>query len=161
MSLSDKSEIRQLIGDQFAALNWSPDRDPVFTKFEQGFIDDAILIPARRPAKIQSIAAFLARMTRLRDEGTLTSFSETGSPALVQVFENVGIAVAGCEMLENGTNTSHDVSVFLFVKDRGQWKIAAQAWDATSESDIDSNLDPDEDWPGASAWDDRGAKGEV
>jgi hypothetical protein len=36
-------------------------------------------------------------------------------------------------MLENGAEVNHDVSGYLLVKDEGEWRIAAHAWDQASE----------------------------
>jgi hypothetical protein len=44
------------------------------------------------------------------------------------------VAVAPCELLENGTETSRNVEMLLLVKTDGQWRIAAQAWDKASDA---------------------------
>lgn len=51
----------------------------------------------------------------------------------ISVFGHVAVALAGCEMLENGHNVTRDVSGFLLVKDDGHWRIAPQGWDMERE----------------------------
>ena len=41
----------------------------------------------------------------------------------------MAVALAGCEMTENGTGITHDVSGFLLVRGQEGWRIAGQAWD--------------------------------
>ena len=36
------------------------------------------------------------------------------------------------EMIENETEVNHDISGYLLVKDEGEWRIAAHAWDHAS-----------------------------
>ena len=36
-------------------------------------------------------------------------------------------------MLENETEVNNDVSGYLLVKNEGEWRIAAHAWDQASE----------------------------
>ena len=101
--------------------------------FYRGFVLGAQLWPARRPARPQSSADFADRLRRLRDDGTLESFSQKGVGCVVFVVGNVAIAVAGCEMTENDDTISRDVSMFLLVKDSDGWRIAAQAWDVVED----------------------------
>ncbi len=93
----------------------------------------AQLWPARRPAGPQSALDFATRLQRLRDEGTLESFSEKGVGCEVFVVGSVAIAVAGCEMTENAGKVTRDVSAFLLVKNAEGWRIAAQAWDIVDD----------------------------
>ena len=50
----------------------------------------------------------------------------------VHVFGNVAVAVAACEMIENGGQANRGVEMLLLVKDEGAWRIVSQAWDAES-----------------------------
>lgn len=93
-----------------------------------------MLFPAARPVQPQRVEQFVDRMNRLRANGTLASFEETPLGCVVSVFGNVAMAMAGCEMLENGKTVTRDVSVFLLVRDGECWRIAAQAWDMESPS---------------------------
>ncbi len=36
-------------------------------------------------------------------------------------------------MVEDGMDVNHDVSGYLLVKNEGEWRIAANAWDQASE----------------------------
>jgi hypothetical protein len=80
-------------------------------------------------------------MKRLRAEGKLVSFRETPLGCTVRVFGNVAVAFAACEMLENNSTVTRDVSAIVFVRDAGTWRIVAQAWDVETESNrIPSDL---------------------
>ena len=130
---TDEEEIRALIADQFASLNWKPG-DPVdWSRFYRCFLLDAQLYPSRRPARPQITADFIKRLRRSREAGMLRSFSERGVGCVVMVVGNVAVALAGCEMTENEERVTRDVSGFLLVKNPDGWKIAAQAWDTVED----------------------------
>ena len=133
MTADDDAQIRALIQAQFDSIDWEPGRDVDWRSFYRGFVLGAQLWPARRPARPQSSADFADRLRRLRDDGTLESFSEKGVGCVVYVVGNVAIAAAGCEMTENDDTISRDVSMFLLVKDADGWRIAAQAWDVVED----------------------------
>jgi hypothetical protein len=75
----------------------------------------------------------MERMKRLRAEGKLGTFVETPLGCEVRVFGNVALAFAACEMLENGSTVTRDVSATVLVRDNDVWRIAAQAWDIETE----------------------------
>jgi hypothetical protein len=84
--------------------------------------------------KPQTVDKFVERMRRLRSEGKLVSFEETPLGCTVSVFGNVAVAFAACEMLENGSALTRDVSAIVLVRDSGTWRIVAQAWDVETAS---------------------------
>ena len=126
--------IKALIRAQFQGLAWTRDQDADWVAFAHGFFPGATLFPAARPAKPQSVDQFVDRMKRLRSEGKLVSFEETPLGCTVSVFGNVAIAFAACEMLENGSTLTRDVSAIVLVRDSGTWRIVAQAWDVETAS---------------------------
>ena len=130
----DLQAIRTLITRQFDALDWSPTQAPDFTPLLEGFLPGASMYPSRRPLAAQTPAAFCARLAGLREDGTLGHFSERPLGIEIGVFGNVAVALAGCEMLENGTQITRDVSALLLVKDEGHWRIACQAWDVETSA---------------------------
>jgi hypothetical protein len=130
----DISSIRQLVATQFKGLAWTRHEDPNWVAFAQGFLPDARLFPAARPVRPQTIDQFIARMNGLRTEGKLVSFEEAPLGCAVRVFGNVAVALAACEMLENESTVTRDVSAIVLVRDAGTWRIAAQAWDVETES---------------------------
>lgn len=134
MKSNDVRAIEELISSQFRCLNWMPDKDADWAAFAAGFLSVAPLFPAARPVVPQTAEGFAQRMKELRSQGKLTSFEETMLGRNVHVFGNVAVAMAGCEMLENRSDVTRDVSCFLLVKDNGVWRIAAQAWDVETES---------------------------
>ena len=129
----DEEEIRSLIRAQFDSIDWAPGRDGDWPRFEAGFLSGAQLFGAKRPARSQSAQDFTARLKRLRDDGVLEEFSEKGVGCEVHVIGSVAVAVAGCEMTENGTEVTRDVSMFLLVRNPEGWRIAAQAWDVVED----------------------------
>ena len=135
----DAALIREVVAAQFRSLNWSQTRDPGWAAFARGFVPDARLFPAARPVRHQTVEQFIERMNQLRAEGKLASFEEALLGCEVRVFGNVAVAFAGCEMLENGSTVTRDVSAILLVRDAGVWRVVAQAWDL----ETDTNRIPD------------------
>jgi hypothetical protein len=130
----DVEAIRRVIATQFESMDWEPGRAADWAAFTATVVPEAILIPAARPAKRQTVEAFIERMKGLEADGKLRSFSEKTLGIRVQVFGNVAVALGACEMLENGTEITRDVSGFLLIKDDGVWRIVAQAWDLVSDT---------------------------
>lgn len=130
----DISLIREIVATQFRSLAWTRNQDPNWDAFAQGFHPDARLFPAARPVRHQTISQFIDRMSGLRAEGKLVSFEETPLGCTVRVFGNVAVAFAACEMLENGSTVTRDVSAIVLVREAGTWRIVAQAWDLETES---------------------------
>ncbi len=128
----DENAIRALIGAHFQGLKWTPTTRADWEKFATDFLPDASLFPAARPARAKTLDAFIGRMNGLA-QGSLRSFEEHTLGMQVLVFGNVAVVMAASEMMENGTEVNHDVSGYLLVKDEGEWRIAAHAWDQASE----------------------------
>ncbi|MGH6660398.1 MAG: nuclear transport factor 2 family protein [Rhodospirillales bacterium] len=129
----DEKAIRALIGAHFQGLKWTPTTQADWPTFAADFLPDASLIPAARPAQVKTLEAFIERMNGVAQQGSLRSFEERTLGMQVLVFGNVAIVLAASEMLENETEMNHDVSGYLLVKDEGEWRIAAHAWDHASE----------------------------
>jgi hypothetical protein len=134
MDSEDVAAIKDLIRAQFRSLAWTRDEDADWAAFAQGFFPGATLFPAARPAKPQTVDQFVDRMRRLRSEGKLVSFEETPLGCAVSVFGNVALAFVACEMLENGSILTRDVSATVLIRDSGTWRVVAQAWDVETES---------------------------
>ena len=126
---ADEDVIRALIKAQFDSIDWAPGRDADWRTVLRGFELGAQLWPARRPAQPVPPAGFVDGLRKLRGDGMLESFTEKGGGCHVWIIGNVAVALAGCEMVENGSTVTRDVSGFLLVKDGEGWRIAAQAWD--------------------------------
>lgn len=131
---ADVAAIRELLDTQFRSLAWTRDEDAGWAAFTRGFFPGTSLFPAARPARPQTVDQFVARMQRLREDGKLASFEETPLGCAVRVFGNVAVAFAACEMLENGSTLTRDVSAVVLVRDGAAWRIVAQAWDVETES---------------------------
>jgi len=130
---AEVSAVKQVISNQFGSLSWSPAKDADWDAFADTFLPGASLFPSARPVKPQTVNQFMERMKRLRAEGKLGTFEETPLGCEVRVFGNVAVAFAACEMLENGSTVTRDVSATILVRDNDVWRIAAQAWDIETE----------------------------
>lgn len=126
---ADQEAITALLRAQFASLAWGDGREADWRGFASGFLPGAPLYPAARPVAPSTVDAFVRRMQGLAAT-TLSSFSERPLGIQVLGFGNVAVALAGCEMRENDRHTTRDVNAVLLVRSAGEWRIAAQAWDA-------------------------------
>ena len=125
---NDVAAIEALIRRQFFSLDWRPGKSADWDSFTADFFPDALLYPASRPAKRQTVQEFVERMKGL--SGTkLESFHEVVLGNEIRVFGNVAVALAACEMTENDAQVNRGVEMMLFVKSDGEWRIVAQAWD--------------------------------
>jgi ketosteroid isomerase-like protein len=130
---ADVVAIEALVARQFASLSWAPGKPPDWEAFAADFYPDAALYPAARPAKRQTVEAFVERMKGLAAT-SLCSFNETVLGTEVRVFGNVAVALAACEIIENEAGVSRGVEALLLAKEEGRWRIVSQAWDNESES---------------------------
>jgi hypothetical protein len=129
----DRRAIEAIIERQFGSLNWSPGRSADWQAFTADFFPDASLYPAARPVRRQTVAEFIERMKGLA--GTkLRTFKERVLGSEIHIYGNVAMALAGCEITENGAEVSRGVEALLLVKDEGVWHIVSQAWDTESET---------------------------
>jgi ketosteroid isomerase-like protein len=130
---ADVRAIEALIARQFGSLGWSPGTPAAWEAFAADFYPDAALYPAARPAKRQTVEAFVERMKGLAAT-RLRSFTETVLGTEVHVFGNVAVALAACEIIENDASMNRGVEALLLVKDEGRWQIVSQAWDTESDT---------------------------
>lgn len=129
----DVRAIEALVARQFASLSWAPGEPADWSAFAADFLPEASLYPAARPAKRQTVDAFVERMRGVAAT-KLQAFKERVLGVEVRVFGNVAIALAACEMTENDADVNRGVEMLLLVKDEGTWRIASQAWDIESEA---------------------------
>ena len=130
--LSDEKAIRDLIKAHFEGMRWTPSTEPGWKTFSADFHPDALLFPAARPAQARTLDAFIERMNGVA-KSSLHTFEEHTLGMQILLFGNVAVVMAASQMLENETETNHDVSGYLLVKNQEEWRIAAHAWDQASE----------------------------
>jgi surfactin synthase thioesterase subunit len=129
----DVQAIEAVITRQFTSLCWTPETAADWDGFAADFFPEASLYPAARPAERQTVEAFIERMKDLA--GTkLRSFEEAVLGTEIHVFGNVAVAVAACEMTENGAEVHRGVEMLLLIKNAAAWQIVSQAWDTESPS---------------------------
>lgn len=133
MQQDDEAAIRAVIENQFQCLSWDPERAPDWQGFEKDFVPDAPLYPGARPIQASTVKSFVARMRAL-SESSLKMLYERLVGDRILVFGNVAVALAVCELDENGGDRSRNVEAMLLVKNDGAWKIAAQAWDTETDA---------------------------
>jgi hypothetical protein len=129
----DHGAIEALIHRQFASLSWSAGKLADWEGFAADFFPEASLYPSARPAKRQTVQAFVKRIRQLA-ETTLVSFEETVLGTEIRVFGNVAVAIAACEITESDVEVNRSVEALLLIKDEGTWRIVSQAWDTASEA---------------------------
>jgi hypothetical protein len=129
----DVQDIKNILARQLEYISWSASKDSNWTEFSEDFLPDATLFGAARPARSQTVAAFVDRMKSLSQTG-LKSFEQTMLGAEVHVFGSVAIAFGVCRNLENRTDENRGIEAYLMVKDDGIWRIASQTWDTENDS---------------------------
>src|SRR3712207_7753220 len=96
----DVRAIEALIARQFASLSWAPGTSANWDGFAADFFPEASLYSAARPARRQTVEAFIGRMKGLA--GTvLRSLHEAALGTEIRIFGNVAVAIAACVMIEN------------------------------------------------------------
>lgn len=131
---TENDDILELLQNQYSGLCWSESTAPNWELFLSGFHPEGQIIPSTRPAKTKTPQEFIKRMSDLRMSGVLRSFSEKIKFYDIQVYGNVACATVGCEMTENESQVTHDISVINLVKDGG-WAIVSQSWASVSGED--------------------------
>lgn len=129
--MDDEDEIRALIGAHFEPMRWGEGQAPDWARFREDFADGAVLCGAARPAVARSVEEFIDRMETVARKN-LASFEEHTRGMQILRFGNMAVVLAMSEMLENGTDTNHDISGYLLVKSGGRWAILGHAWDQAS-----------------------------
>lgn len=130
--MDDEEEIRSLIGEHFEAMRWKPGTDPDWDRFRQDFLPDAQLFGAARPVETRTVDGFIERMEAVARKN-LRTFEEHTRGIKILRFGNVALVLAMSELLENGSDSNHDISGYLLVKSEGRWLIAAHAWDQAGD----------------------------
>jgi len=140
VSEADENEIATLIKDHSEAICWAPDRAPDWKRYSADFLPGASLFPAARPAQVRAPELFIEQLKGVA-AGALNTFEDRTLGMHIVGFGNIAVVLAASEMLENGSETNHDISAYLLVKTEGRWLIAAHAWDkATEELPVPAEL---------------------
>jgi hypothetical protein len=125
---NDKARIVELIEGMFAAVSWTEGHPPDLDRFSAAVRNDATIVPAARPAAPTNIGSFVKRMSGLHTNGTIKTFDEKARKTVVKLFGNVAVAIGGFEAVADGSR-SRGANAFLFIREAGDWQIAAMAWD--------------------------------
>lgn len=128
----DVQAIEAVIARQFGSLDWRANGSADWAGFASDFFPDASLYAAARPARAQTVEAFVDRMKNLAGT-SLRAFRQRRLGADIHTFGNVAVVLAACENLENEAELTRGVEAMLLIKDQGAWRIVAQAWDRETE----------------------------
>ena len=130
--MDDHKAIEALIEGQFEALSWDESQDGDWSGFAADFVEGAQLFASARPAQSQSVGQFVERMQGL-SKSSLPNLKERMLGRRIEVFGNVEVAIAVCELTENTEKVSFNIEAFLLIKEAGEWRIASQAWDSAKD----------------------------
>lgn len=130
----DKTRIRDIITKLFDDLSWDENSAPDWSAFKKAFRNDAVLYPSARPVAQKPMLDFVDGMEGARTSGDLKSIVEAPLAFDITVFGNTALAYTSYKAEINGGAPGRGANAFLFVKDDGQWKIGAMAWDNESEA---------------------------
>jgi hypothetical protein len=125
----DERRLRALAAAGLEAISWREGTAPDWKAFFGPYVAGAVLCPSARPAATVAPDAFRARMDAQRESQALRSLEETPLGTTVQVFGNVAVVLSAFEARVNGGGPGRGVNAYLCVKDDGEWKIVAVAWD--------------------------------
>lgn len=128
----DIKAIRAVVVRQFKSLSWQLGSSGDWDAFASDFFPGALLYPAARPSKPQTVRGFIERMQGLAST-TMRAFNEVPLGVDVRVFGNVAVAIVGCEMTENNSTINRGVEMMLLIKTAGKWIIVSQAWDTANQ----------------------------
>jgi ketosteroid isomerase-like protein len=129
----DEDRIREIIGQMFEAVSWSETKAPDFTAFASAVRKDAVLVPSARPANPTDIKTFVDRMSGQHSSGAMKDFDEKAHKTKVTVFGNLAVAIGSyVARIDNGP-LGRGANGFLFIRNDGDWQIAAMSWDNESE----------------------------
>jgi hypothetical protein len=130
---ADETRIVEIMDSMFEAISWNERSLPNFDLFMAAVRKDAVVVPASRPAAPTDIESFVNRMMGLHAKGVMKAFEEEGTKNCVKIFGNVAVAIGGFKAVVDGS-TSRGANAFLFIREAGDWQIAAMAWDNETES---------------------------
>ena len=131
--MDDHAAIVELLERQFQALSWNKDQEGDWAGFSRDFVDKAQLFASARPARSQTVKEFVERMQGL-SKGSLPDLQEKLLGHRIEVFGNVAVATAVCELTENQSKVTYNIEALLLLKENGQWRIASQAWDTATDA---------------------------
>lgn len=129
----DIQAIEAIITRQFESAQWTRDRPADWAAFAADYFPGAPLYPAARPAKPSTVDAFVDRMKGLA-KTEMPSFHVRYLGSQIQAFGQAAVAFAAIEMVENESETVRGIEAFLFIREEGNWRIAAQNWDTEDET---------------------------
>lgn len=130
----DKARIRAIIEEMFDAVSWSTTSSPDFAAFTKAVNENAVLVPAARPARFTNIGAFVAGMSEHHVSGAMTTFDERANKTVVNVFGDVAVAIGSFEARIDGGPVGRGANTFLLIRTESDWQIVAMAWDNESEN---------------------------
>lgn len=129
----DEARIREIVEQMFEAISWSETKAPDFEAFAGSVRKDAVLVPSARPASPTDIDTFVGRMRGQYEGAGMKTFDERANKTVVKIFGNLAVAIGSYQARIDGGPVGRGANGFLFVRDGGDWQIAAMGWDNEGE----------------------------
>jgi hypothetical protein len=130
---ADEKRILEIIDSMYESISWNDRVLPDFDRFTAAVRNDAVVVPASRPAAPTDIRSFVNRMSGLHAGRAMKSFEEEAHRNTVKVFGNIAVAMGSFKALVDGS-ANRGVNAWLFIREAGDWQIAAMAWDNETAS---------------------------
>lgn len=127
------AEIGCLVGTFFRAVSFEIGGRPAYDDIRDLFIDNGLLIKNSGPEpEVLSVDDFIAPRRRLVDSGELTTFLETESSHLDEVFGNVAHRLSVYAKSGVSAGVAFQVRGVIstqFILTRDGWRMTSMAWD--------------------------------
>jgi hypothetical protein len=104
--VADEKRILEIIDSMYLSISWNDRVPPDFDRFTAAVRNDAVVVPASRPAAPTDIQAFVNRMSGLHVGKTMKSFEEAAHRNTVKVFGNIAVAMGSFTALVDGSATA-------------------------------------------------------
>lgn len=128
-SQADVEMITLILESALHQISWNGSKAPDWDGFFAPYLNEAIMVPAARPAQVTSPEGFRAGMQAQHSGGAPAALEERPLATIVRVFGNVAIAQSSFGVTVDQGTEGFGVNSFLLVKSDDLWRIVAAAWD--------------------------------
>ncbi|HEX2620614.1 MAG TPA: hypothetical protein VHL11_10710 [Phototrophicaceae bacterium] len=131
--LDTKQQIDKLTGEFFNAVSFQRGQRPAYNALHTIFIASAVIIKnSGAMPEINTVSQFIKPRQQMVDSGQLTSFCETETAAITEIFGNIAHRLSTYEKVgvnASGEFTGQGVISIQFILTPDGWKMSAMAWD--------------------------------
>jgi hypothetical protein len=133
MTAGIEAELTALTGEFLAALSFEHGERPRYEKIRELFIAEGRLIKnSSESPEISGVVEFIEPRRRSVDSGGLTSFHESETAAITEVFGNVAHRFSTYEkrgVLNGAPFAARGVISTQFIRTPCGWRMSSMAWD--------------------------------